>query len=112
MPRMKDKPHRQPAAPSPDNDKAPRDIHELRLALARHISRAIADRQGAWRQCPQRGCRRARSCQTSRPECPALPPAPPMSPEEQARVRAGFGRMLRRRLDELARQADGIDQQS
>lgn len=54
----------------------------------------------------------ARACRMAQPLCSAFPPAPPMSAEEGARVVAGFARLLRKRRDELARQADGIDQQS
>lgn len=112
MPRVKEKPLRQATAPVPPQKEAPRDVHDHRDALARRISSAIADMEGAWRHCPHRVCRRARACRMAQPLCSAFPPAPPMSAEEGARVVAGFARLLRKRRDELARQADGIDQQS
>ena len=114
MPRMKAT--SRPKAPAPlgaAGDRPPETIDEFRLALALRIERALAEGAGCWRTCREAACRRARACRASQSGCSALPPAPPVTAEEEAQCLAD----LRRELDEIrARrqraEGDGIDQQS
>ena len=56
-----------------------KNIDEFRDALARRISRFIADEQGCWRGCKER------ACAAPRIDCSNAPPLPPMMPEQEAR---------------------------
>ncbi len=94
-----------PQAPQPaDDDAVPENIDEFRNELARPISRFIADRQGYWRGCRERVCRRRRACVAPRIDCSNAPPLPPMTPEQAAQAIAQVQRMLR---EVMARREQG-----
>jgi hypothetical protein len=83
------------AAPPP----AVFDVQAQRRALGLKLIRFAAD----WRRCPQRRCRRARSCGAPGDVCHAPPrgPARQMTEEQWAREKASLKRALDRRLAAL-----------
>ena len=72
------------------------DIGEFRLALARKIMTLL----GLWRRCRGPACRRAKRCAGPDLRCQRDFPAPPMTPDEEARALAEFQHALRRRAGE------------
>jgi len=80
----------------------PEDIDEMRFVLARRIAVFIGNRQGAWRTCPQRGCRRARACLAPRIRCSN---APPRQPDADGRRLAWVQAMVSRALRQAAGRA-------
>jgi hypothetical protein len=96
-------PDAQIPASEEDDDPVPEDIDEFRNALARKIARFIGDRQGYWRGCKERSCRRQRACVAPRIRCSNAPPLEPVTPEQQARTMA----LVYRQVHERIAQRDG-----
>jgi len=76
-------------------DEPPPNIDIFRYFLARRLNSLIAKHTQAWRQCPQRRCRRARRCDPSGVSCLALPPVEAASEEEAREAMAHLQRTLR-----------------
>ncbi|MBI1203354.1 MAG: hypothetical protein GC182_12660 [Rhodopseudomonas sp.] len=89
------------AAKAKADDRLQQDMPAFRSALARRIHVIIGTQQGYWRQCPERSCRRARSCRVPKAHCGGAPAMPQPTPEEAARALADFRTSL-----EAARRAD------
>ena len=71
-----------------DDDPPVTDIDAFRLDIARRISVIVANMEHYWRGCPERSCRRARSCRAPHVRCSAAPPLTESTPEESARAMA------------------------
>ena len=65
----------------------------------RKVAQCLGDQEGAWRDCPEDGCRRARGCVAPRGDCINLPPPRETRPHEDARVLAEIKRMLCERIE-------------
>ena len=87
------------------NDEEPIDLDALRLMLARRFIALAADRRFAWRDCPERSCRRNRHCQSPHARCRnlQLTPSPRAEPDD-GRAFAHFQQKLRERLAMLPRE--------
>jgi hypothetical protein len=99
------KPSLKPSPTQPDGGRdapsdAPRDVEEMRSALARKLARFVGNQEGVWRNCPHACCRRARGCVAPSGDCINLPPPRETTPEEDARIMAELQRMLRERLEQ------------
>jgi hypothetical protein len=75
------------------DDEPPEDKDEFRNALARRIARFLGNREQAWRDCPERLCRRQRACVAPHIHCTNRPP-PASTPEGVARAGAAVQRVL------------------
>jgi hypothetical protein len=80
-------------APQPE-----RSPDELRADFMRKLGQFVCQQRKTWRSCPRTGCRRARACTAPNYECINLPPAPPMTPEREAAIKASFFHAVRREL--------------
>jgi hypothetical protein len=78
-----------------DDDPPPDDIHEFRFALARKIMTLL----GLWRRCREPACRRGKRCAGPDLRCQRDFPAPPMTPEQEARALAEVSHALKRHAE-------------
>jgi hypothetical protein len=87
---------------------APDDADTFRNQFALRIHQAIGNHKGYWRDCPERGCRRARACLAPRRECSNAPPLPP-DPDGRAqeRLQRLIGRHVGEAFARVARQEGG-----
>ena len=81
---------------SADGDDEPQDMEAFRWRMVRRINTFL----GTWRACRRPACKRAQACRIMGRPCPALPQAPPPSPEETAHVMAQLYQALRQRVAE------------
>jgi hypothetical protein len=93
--------HRSRAKPRANVE--PLDVDALRHSILRKL---LALRE-LWRECPDRACRRARTCASPRLSCADLPSRrrdKPMTPQREAANLAHLQRLLKRRSAELRAQ--------
>ena len=89
--------------PKPDEAQAKPDVEQLRRELMRKIARMANDRN--WPTCRRPACQRHRQCAAPDFRCANAPPAPVLTPEQEAASRAQLFRALGRRLTELQGEA-------
>jgi len=90
---------------SADGDDEPQDMEAFRWRMVRRINTFL----GTWRACRRPACKRAQRCLAMRTACRAVPPMPPLAPEQQARVVADMHRRVRARAELLAVTPDAAD---
>lgn len=92
-----------PPAPSPPEENAARDIPALRRSIVRKVVEVLDD----WRTCPDRACRRHRTCASPRMVCLEQPSTRQISLKNQNEAIARLKRGLKRRSAEFGRERYG-----
>jgi hypothetical protein len=80
-----------------DDDEVPEDMDVFRFALARKIRTLLGDPK----TCPEPGCRRTKRCVGPTMRCQRDHPAPKLTPEQDARMRAGLYRAVKQQIAEI-----------
>jgi hypothetical protein len=99
--RMTAKTNAPAAAEMADDDAVPPDMDAFRAMLVRRLNRFIGDRQGTWRDCKEPSCRRARRCKAPQMQCSNVGETPAESPDQIARTKALFYRLLEERMAQI-----------